>query len=493
MTEAGVSAPAEQSGVARKTVQGIFWNYTSFGLGKGLVFLTTAILARLLTPEDFGLVAVATIAVDYLSILKDLGLGEALIQRRRDVEQAAHTVFTMNVILGLLLTGISVAVAPLVALYFRSPEVTPVLRWISLSFAINALGNTHSTRLTRRLEFRTKLVPDIGRSVVKGIFSIVLALLGMGVWSLVIGQLVGTLAGVILTWMVEPWRPRLFIDLRLARGMLGFGSSVIVDDALSIIGDNMDYVIIGRIFGESMLGIYLLAYRLPELLVISLLWILARTLFPAYAAIQDNPELLRRGFLTTIRFVAIISLPVCLGLGLVADPIIRVAFGPQWLEAIPVLRALAGFAFISSIGFNVGDVYKAVGRADILARLSIVNLLMLVPALWIGSRWGLVGVALGHVVVSVLYMVLRLSVATRFVQVSVTDILRELRPALVAGLALAVAVVPLMFWTAPLVPALRLAVAAAAGAAAYLGVLWLTDREELLFAVRKFGLPAPGA
>ena len=124
--------------IARKSVHGVFWNYLSFGVGKVLVFATTAVLARLLTPNDFGIVAFATLAMSYLAILKDLGMGAALIQRRRDVEAAANTVFTLNLLLGVSLTLITMAMAPLIAAFFREPLVIPVLRWLSLSFTLNA-------------------------------------------------------------------------------------------------------------------------------------------------------------------------------------------------------------------------------------------------------------------------------------------------------------------------------------------------------------------
>jgi len=466
--------------IARKSVYGVFWNYTSFGLGKALVFITTAILARLLTPDDFGLVALATLAVSYLSILKDLGLGAALIQRRDNVEEAANTVFTLNLLLGAGLTLAAMALAPLVAAFFREPQVTPVLRWLSLTFVLNSLGAIHLVRLQRELQFRRKLIPDMGRAAVKGAVSIGMALTGFGVWSLVVGQLAGVLAAVVLAWTAFPWRPKLTIAPALVKGLSGFGLSVVGVDALTIATDNLDYLIVGRVFDNTALGIYTLAYRLPELLVLNPLWVMAAAVFPAYASVQNNPDLLRRGFLSTVRFVEILTMPLSLGLLLTADPLVRVAFGDQWLEAIPIVRVLAVVVLLRATLFNAGDVYKAIGRPDIVLKLELLNTVVLVPALWIGSYYGLVGVALGHLAAGVVRPTADIILAPRYVNTSYREILAQLKPALIAGLCLTLLTVPSLYLTAAAPPLLRLAVAAIAGGVGYLGPLWILERETLL-------------
>lgn len=475
--------------IARKSIHGIFWNYTSFALGKGLVLVTTAVLARLLTPDEFGLVALATIAVDYLAILKDLGLGAALIQRRQNVGAAANTVFTLNLLLGAGLTLVTFIMAPLVAAFFQEPLVTPMLRWLGFTFVLNAFGSIHIVRLQRELDFRRKLVPDLGRSIVKGVVSIGLALAGFGVWALIVGQLAGVIIGVMLAWVVFPWRPRLIIDFSLVSGLLRYGLALVGVDALNIATDNLDYLIIGRVFGNTALGIYTLAFRLPELLVLNPLWVIAGAIFPAYASIQDHPETLRRGFLATVRFVQILCVPLSLGLMLVADPLVRVLFGEQWLAAIPIVRVLALFVLIRSISFNAGDVYKAVGRSDILVKLEVLNMFVLVPLLLVGANFGLIGVAVGHVLASVVRTVADLIVASRFIKVSVVDILLELKSSFLGGLVLTLLALCGLYLTVEAPALVRLLVIIPLGAAGYLGVLWLLERETIIKVGHMVGFP----
>ena len=479
--------------IAQKTAWGFLWNFSAYFLGKFVVLITTSILARVLAKNDFGLVAIAVVAINYLSVLKDLGLGVALIQRKGDVKEAADTVFTINVIIGLILSALIVPLAPFVAAYFRDPQITSVLRWMGISFIINALGSVHTNWLVRELEYRRKLIPDLGGPLIKGVVSIALAYLGYGVWSLVFGQIAGAIASVILVWMILPWRPHLSLNRKVASGLMKFGASVTLIDILNEITDNIDYVIVGRVFGLVPLSIYTLAYRLPEMLLIGNLWVMGGVVFPALSTVQDRPDELRKGFLASVRFVELIAVPICLGLLIAADPIVRVVFGEQWLEAIPVLRVLAIYAWVYSLGYHVGGFYKAIGRPDILLKLSILTLVIIIPALLIGARFGLIGVAIGHLIAILIRRVISVGLATRFVNVTIMDIFGELRSSLVAAFVMAPVAWAVSQLTTGINPFLQLSAIVLSGTVSYLGVLWWIEKENLLRLLRMVGVPEASA
>lgn len=474
---------------AQKTAWGLIWNFSAYLLGKIVVLITTSILARLLAKSDFGLVAVAVVAINYLSVLKDFGLGVALIQRKGDIREAANTVFTINLLIGLTLSALIIPLAPFVAAYFRDPEVIPVLRWMGISFVINALGSVHTNWLVRDLDYRRKLVPELGGALLKGALSIGLAYMGYGVWSLVFGQISGAIASVILVWVILPWRPRLTFDRTAAGSLMKFGVPVTLVDIITQITDNVDYVIVGRLFGLVPLSIYTLAYRLPEMLLIGNLWVMGGVVFPALASIQDRPDELRRGFLASVHFVEIFAVPVCLGLLIAADPIVRVVFGNQWLEAIPILRVLAIYAWVYSLGYHVGGLYKAIGRPDILLRLSLLTLVIIIPSLLIGARFGLIGVAAGHLVAVLIRRVISLALTTYFVNVSIKDIFGELRSSFLAGLIMAPVVLAVSSWTEHTGPFLQLALIVLSGTISYVGVLWWIEKESLVRLLQMVRVP----
>ena len=474
--------------IGRRAGRGIFWNFLTYGLGRAGVLLTTSILARLLSKDDFGLVAIAVVAINYFGVIKDLGLGVALIQRREDVNEAANTVFTINIILGFFLSAAIIPFAPLFAGYFNNPMIIPVLRWLGASFAINALGSVHNIWLMRELDYRRKFIPDMGNTAVKILVSIGLAFGGFGVWSLVFGQILGALASVVLVWIILPWRPRLTLNKKIIASLLKFSRSIIGGDILTVVIDSLDYIIVGRLFGLAQLSVYTLAYRLPEMLVIGNLWVLGAVIFPTFSSIQDRPDEMRRGFLTSVRLIALIIVPICLGLVIAADPIVRVLFGNQWLDVIPLLRVLAIYAWVYSLGYHIGDIYKAIGRPDILLKLTIFTLIILAPAMLIGSRFGLLGIAWGHLIAVLIRRIVSLRIATRFIDVSFVDIISELKPSLQGGLLMAPITLTVLILTAAINSVLQLVLVVVSGAISYLCILWWVERENLLRLFRVIGL-----
>jgi len=247
-------------------------------------------------------------------------------------------------------------------------------------------------------------------------------------------------------------------------------------------------VIVGRVFGLVPLSIYTLAYRLPEMLLISNLWVMAGVVFPAFSSIQDQPDELRRGFLASVRIVDLITVPISLGLLIAADPIVRVVFGEQWLDIIPILRVLAIYAWVYSLGYHVGGLYKAIGRPDISLKLAIMTLLIIIPALLIGSKFGLIGIAVGHLIAVLLRRFISLNVATRFAKVSMSDILGQLRPAFMSGAVMVPITLAVLNLTQPMHPFFRLTFVVLAGAISYLGMLWWIERENLVRLIRIVGL-----
>ena len=478
---------SQSQDMARKVSKGVGWNYLSYGLSKTISLLTISILARFLTPESFGVVALATLAIEYLSIFNDFGLATALIQRRKNVEEASNIVFTINLIISISLTLITFLISPMVASFFREVELTPILRWLGLSFTLNALGSVHKARLQREMQFGRKLIPEVGNNLVKGIVSLLLATAGYGAWSLVYGQLSGLAISTILLWIVIPWVPRLTQITKTAIQLFNYGFSIMADKALTILGDSFDYLLIGRFFTSASLGIYTLAYKLPELLVITTLNVLAGVFFPAFSTIQSQPETLKKSFLTTIKYVQLLVTPICLGMIVAADPIIKVAFGAQWLEAIPLMQVLSTYTLVLSIGYHAGDVYKAIGRPDILIKLSIPILIIRIIAIWIGAQQGLMGVALGHLAATCIELIIRTIVTIRVIKISLIDILKQLT-AFIGGAVLLATSVPALNITSGLQPIVRLIAVGFAGAVGYAGTIWLVERESLIKILQILGL-----
>jgi O-antigen/teichoic acid export membrane protein len=216
------------------------------------------------------------------------------------------------------------------------------------------------------------------------------------------------------------------------------------------------------------------------MLLIGNLWVMGGVVFPAFSTVQDRPNELRRGFLASVQLVELIAVPICLGLLIAADPIVRVVFGDQWLEVIPLLRILAVYAWVYSLGYHVGGFYKAIGRPDISLKLSILTIIIIIPSLLIGAKFGIIGVAVGHLVAILIRRIISLALATRFVNVSIWKIFGELQSSFLAALVMAPIASTVAYLTSHMNPFIQLTLIVLSGAISYLGVLWWIERENLM-------------
>ncbi len=474
--------PGTKQELARATVSGVAWIYLAFALGKGLVFVSTIILARLLVPADFGLLALGLLAVGILDGLRGLGVGAALIYRKEDPERAASVAFFISLAVGGALTLAVLLGAPLAGSFFQEPRVVPVLRALSVSFLLSALTSVPAALIRKQLAFRRRIVPELGKTAAKGLVSVLLALAGFGVWSLVGGQLAGAAASTLLYWRVCRWRPRLGFDRGIARELLGYGGQIVLIAVLGLVLKNVDYLMIGRRLEASQLGYYTIAFRIPDLFIVSLCAIVSQALFPAFAKLRDDVAALRRGFLAAERYTALITLPVGLGTAIVAPYFVEVFYTIRWAPAIPVMQSLAIYSLLQSLSYNAGDVYKAIGRPGFLNYFGSIRLAVTLPVLWIAAGEGIHWVALGQVAIALAFSAAQLVMVCRLLGVRAAALLNSLRPAAVAAAVMAAATLGLDR-VLTLGPAPRLAAISLAGALVYVLTLQLTHPEAIADAV----------
>lgn len=474
---------SDGASVTSTILRGASWNYAAFGASKLAVLASTLVLARLLVPEEFGLIALGLLVLSYLDALGDLGMASWVIYSRNDDdpdERVAAVAFTCSMASSLLLAGLVVLVAPVVARFFGEPELIPVLRVLAVALPLASLSRVHEARLQRDLDFRRRMGPELSRAVTKGTVAIVLALLGAGVWSLVWGQLAGASAAVIGYWRVTGWRPRLgLFDRRLARRLLSYGGGIVLVGLLGAVLKDVDYLIVGRMLGADALGFYTLAFRVPELAVLSTCYALSQAVFPVFSSLQADRAALRRGFLRAVGILVLLTMPIGCGIAVVAPDLVHVLYGERWLPAIPVVRVLALYTVVASLAWVAGDVYKATGRVWLLSAIGAVRLPIELTVLIVAARWGIVGVAVGHLLVSVATVVVEMTIAWRAIGTSGRRILSALWPASTATAGMVATAIVTQLVLAGVAPFLRLVVTALVGAAAYGAIVFVLHRDAV--------------
>ncbi|SET54818.1 oligosaccharide flippase family protein [Geodermatophilus poikilotrophus] len=440
------------------------WAGLSFGTTKLAVFVSTLVLARILVPEDFGVVAAAMTVVALFEIGLDLGVGSALIHdQEQGITNRVQTAFTLNLAVAALLTGVFVAVAPAVAAYFRIPEQVDVFRAIAFFLLIRGLGQVHDAVLRRDLDFRRRTRAEIARALTRFAVSVPLALLGHGVWALVWGLLAAEVAGTVVNWLLVRFRPRLTIDRTAVRTLLHFGLAVVGVQALSVVSSNADYLAVGRLLGPDDLGQYTIAYRLPELLIDNVYWIFSSIALPWYSrARTESADSFKDTMLRALTLLTLFGFPMGTALALVARDAVPAFFSEQWLPAVGPMVLLSLSAGIAAIGFASGDIFPALGRPGLLLRLDVVVATVEIAAYFLLARHGILVVAAVNLSVLAVYMLVRVFIANRLVGATLGESARAVLPAVSVSVGMAACGVPVLLLVEPGIASLAAVIGAGA-------------------------------
>lgn len=466
------------SGLARATIWGTVWTYATFISGKLLVFVSTVVLARLLTQEAFGIVGYALTVISFLDVFKDLGVGAAVIYLGKDPE-APNTAFWLNLGFSLVLGLFTWVAGPAAGVFFNDPRATPVTQVLALVFPITALGNIQESLLARNLNFRSRFVPGLAQSVGKGGLSILLAWLGFGYWSLIWGQIGGAALSTVALWLVSPWRPRWRISLAPLRPLLSYGLNMVWGELAAVLVANWDYLMIGRYLGPAPLGVYTLAFRFSDMLVLQFNTVISSVIFPVFTRLGEEEGHLRRGFLQATRYIVLVNMALGLGVALLARPFVLTFYTAKWQEAIPVMELIALTHLAFSMAWHAGDIYRAQGRPEIVTWLLLARLALLLPALWWAAGWAqsIIAVAWMQLVVASLAAMFNLGLAMHQLRVSAREMLAVFRPAVLAGAVMTEVVLAVLWVLRDMAPLTQLIAGAVVGAIAYLATLWFAERD----------------
>jgi len=413
------------------------WSYFTFVIGKVMVFISTVILARILTPADFGLVGLASVLAGYLGTLHTFGVGEAFIQSKFGSEESANATFVLSVASGVLLFLLSVIITPLVVIFFREPRIQGIFPVLAFTYVLTGLTTIHDALLVKELKLQQRLLPTFVQYISKGIGSIVLALMGFGAWAIVWGVIIGTVAKSVTLVFVSPWKPTRAWNPQVTREIFGFGKFMVLQNIFGALEDNIDYMIVGRRLGVTDLGLYTLGYRAPELAIISLPSVISNVAYPAYAKLQDNIMELQRSVRKTVQLVSWVAIPAGIGLAMISSAFILTFYTNKWESAIPVMQLLSLYAMVYTLTYNFGDAYKAMGRPDILNKISISTIAFTIFALWVGAHYGIVGVAWAHLLRVVILLGIQIVIVKRILGIPPMHVLDGIFRALLSAAVMA--------------------------------------------------------
>jgi len=380
--------------LTKRTIQSGAWEF-AINIGtRSLQLIVLIILANLLSPRDFGLMGIALLVLAALERFSRLGINQALIQHEDDdVDRYLDTAFGLGIGRALLLSALAFAGAPLVADVFSEPRVAPLLQFLAVSPLLLGLRNTGTVYFEKDLQFHLKFVYRISGSLVEFVVSIVWAYVYRDVWALAVGYVAADAVRIVVSYLIHDYRPRPALDVDMARELLDYGKWITANNVVAFLLEEGDDAVIGGVIGATALGFYKYAYRIGNAPATEVTKVIGDVMFSSFSKLQNDDGAMRTAFVRTIRVVAAGSVPTSIGIVVVAPVFVRGFLGNEWLPMVRVMQILSLYGLLLSMTTVFHQLWKAIGRPDLVTKLEVIRLVLLGALVLPATRFGIEGVA----------------------------------------------------------------------------------------------------
>lgn len=425
-------------GLKDKTISGLSWNATEAFLGHGVTFIVGLVLARLLTPEEYGLIGIVTIFTTVLSGFVDSGFSNALIRKVDISNEDYNTMFILNLAFSISFYFLLFASAPSISVFFSRPQLTPLVRVMGLLLILQALSIVQSTNLSKKIDFKTKAKASVIAAVISGVVGIVMAFTGFGVWALVGQQLTRQFFGTIGLWFFNRWWPNFRFSIESFRYMWVFGWKIMLSRFLNEVWNQLNQVVVGKFYSPAVLGQYSRAEEYAKLFSSNFSAIIQRVSYPVLSEIQEDKSRMVGAYRKIIKTSMFVTCILLISMGAVSEPFIYCLIGPQWHQAatfLPLICILLSSMPLHSINLNM---LQVMGRSDIFLYLEIIKKFIAVGPILLGIFINVYWMLIGSIVISVVSFFLNTYYTGKKLGYTSLMQLKDIAPSY--GLALVIAV-----------------------------------------------------
>ncbi|MDZ4158164.1 MAG: MOP flippase family protein [Anaerolineaceae bacterium] len=475
--------------LAKRTLKGIGWYGSAHIFNKGVDFVSTLVLARLLLPADFGVVGIVVSFATIFQMITELGMSTAIVQSNDIDETDLSTAFWMNLLVSTPLFFLVWLASPWVASFYQAPLLAPLLSLYALTIPLAALASVQRAVLVREIYFRKVSVIESLATIGRGVVSVSLALLGWGVWSLVWGYLTARILMTLALWFSSRWKPSLQISRQSLKKLFGFGFWVLSTRLTYSLGQQVDVLVAGRLLSSSGLGLYTYGLKLANLLPQELNQIVSSVLLPAMSKVQTEMGKIRQAYSQALQALSSVNVPLMAGMALTAPTWVPLVLGDRWLELTPVFQILCVVGLMNGIGGSLSvTVLQALGKVRGTFWLALFQVVVVIPLVYLGSRWGAIGVAACLASFYIIYRLVYQIQINRLIGMSFGQYLQIIQPSFTASLPMIVLVlvVQRLLASTPVPAWLSLGVQVITGVAVYFLSLFLLAREQLAALLRHF-------
>lgn len=432
-----------------KAVCGAGWSFADSILGQGVMFLVGLVLARLLTPEDYGLLAYLTILISVSNSFVDSGFSNALI-RKQDVKDIDYnTTFIANLLVSIVIVILLYFTAPAVSRFFERPELVPLIRVMSCIVVINAFSLIQKTRLTKNVDFKTQTKASLISSISSGVIGVGMALNGFGVWSLVGQQLTRQILYTLFLWIFTKWYPKLQFSIQSFKELFGFGWKLLVSSLIDTVWREIYQVIIGKFYSSATLGQYTRAQQFSSIFSSNLTSIVQRVSYPVLSELQDDKKRLKFGYRRVIKVTMLTSFVLMLGLAAVSKPLVITLIGEQWQVAVPMLQIICFQMMLYPLHVINLNMLQVQGRSDLFLKLEVIKKIIAIGPLLLGIFVGIYWMLIGSVFTSIFAYYLNAYYSGPFLNYSIKGQIMDILPSFGVALLMAMIVYAISYINLP--------------------------------------------
>ncbi|WP_392461544.1 lipopolysaccharide biosynthesis protein [Streptococcus parasuis] len=375
----------------------LFWKLMERGGTQGIQFIVQIVLARLLSPEEYGIIAIVMVFILLANVFVESGFNTALIQKKDADEVDFSSVLYLSLGVATILYGIIFITAPFIASFYDQPILVKVLRVLSITLFIGAFNSIQNAFVARNMLFKKLFASSLGAVTISGIVGVIAAYSGLGVWALVLQQLTSQLAVALILWFTVKWRPHLLFSFGRVKSLFSYGSKLLASGLLDTLYRNLTTLIIGRMYTPSMLGYYNRGQQFPQLIVSNINGSIQSVMLPALSAHQDDRKRVKEMMRRTVVSSSFLIFPMMVGMAVVAEPLVKIVLTEKWLPAVPFLQ-MACFTFVLwPIHTANLQAINAMGRSDIFLKLEIIKKIMGLIVLGVSLPFGVYSIALGGI------------------------------------------------------------------------------------------------
>ena len=420
-----------------KTVRGVRWSLIDNVASSGISFLVGIVLARILSPAEFGILGMIAVFIAISNSIVDSGFSSALIRKTDANDLDYNTVFYFNLLIGIILYAVLFFCAPAISSFFHEPVLIPVTRVIGTVLIINAFSIIQRTLLEKRVNFKTQAKISLIASVVSGILGIGMAMKGFGVWSLVGQQVSKQLLNSIFLWIYNSWRPAREFSRQSFKELFGFGSKLMISSLINTMYKNLYYVIIGKFYSAAQLGQFTRAELFSTVISGNMTSVVQRVSYPVLSSIQNEAERLKEAYRNVIKTSMLVSFASMMGLAAVAKPLILILIGEKWLPAVVFMQIICLGEMLYPLHAINLNMLQVKGRSDLFLRLEIIKRLFTIIPIGLGIFYGIEFMLWGSVIVSFVAFFLNSYYSAQLINYSTWTQIKDILPAFAVSLVVA--------------------------------------------------------